>query len=163
MLTFVLNKNKIPFFRMIELDIKKDGKVLQMEYHPTSELKLDEAMRRNGWTVKRLAERIGYSPQAVRQLIEGKPSLTTIYKLAWAMDIDPRDLFFAVDADGNILPEPEPNDDVLKKQIKALELGPLFGQKPQDAQQVMLCPKCGTKFLVMNVPHYVEDKGISEI
>lgn len=145
---------------MIELDIRQKDKVLQVEYHPTSEFRLDAAMRRNGWTVKRLAEHIGYSQQAVRQLIEGRPSLTTIYKLAWAMNLDPRDMFFAVDTNGNILPEPKPNDDELKKEVERIKLGPLFGQTPQDAQQVMLCPNCGTRFLVTNVPHLKEDKGI---
>lgn len=145
---------------MIDLDIKQKDKILEVEYHPTSEFRLDEAMRRNGWTVKRLAERIGYSHQAIRQLIDGRPSLTTIYKLAWAMDIDPRDMFFAVDTNGNIINEPKPNDDELKKEIERINLGPLFGQTPQDAQQVMLCPNCGTRFLVCNVPHLIEDKGI---
>ena len=143
---------------MIDLDIKQKDKILEVEYHPTSEFRLDEAMRRNGWTVKRLAERIGYSHQAIRQLIDGRPSLTTIYKLAWAMDIDPRDMFFAVDTNGNIIDEPKPNDDELKKEIERINLGPLFGQTPQDAQQVMLCPNCGTRFLVCNVPHLIENR-----
>ena len=79
------------------------------------------------------------------------------------MDIDPRDMFFAVDTNGNIIDEPKPNDEELKKEIERINLGPLFGQKPQDAQQVMLCPNCGTRFLVCNVPHLIEDKSIDQI
>lgn len=137
---------------MIEIEIKQEGVKCSIEYHPVSEFRMEDAMQRNGWTVKRLAERLGYSVQAIRQMIEGSPSLNTIYKLAWAMSIDPREMFFRVDTEGNIVEEPKPNDEELRKAAERKALGPLFEQMPQDAQEVLMCPKCGTRFLVQNVP-----------
>jgi len=143
---------------MVEIDIKvkgDDGKAVsqKLNYQPMAEINLAKAVEQKGWTVKRLAERMGCSEPAVRMMIGGNPSLPTIYKFAWAMDIDPRELFFKVDEHGQIVDEPKVDVQGLLDEIDRLKQGPLFTTAPQDASQVLICPKCGTTFLVTNVPH----------
>ena len=142
---------------MVEIDIKvrtDEGKVTSqtLQYQPMAEINLAEAMKRKGWTIPRLADKLGFTPDAVRKMVNGSPSLPTIYKMAWAMDIDPRELFFPMDNNGNIVEEPKQNVQELLDEIERLKQGPLFSRDPQDAQQVLCCPKCATTFLVTNVP-----------
>ena len=143
---------------MIEIDIKKDGEKQTVRYQPSSEIMISEVLKRKGVSIQQLADKLGYSKSATWQLVTGNPSLTSMYKLAWALEIDPRELFFAVDTDGNIVEEPKVNVQELLDEIERLKQGPLFSHPPQNAEQVMLCPNCGTAFLVTNVPRLERKK-----
>jgi len=143
---------------MVEIDIKvrdNEGKVVSktIEFQPMAEINLAETMRRTGWTINRLADKLGFTGDAIRKMISGNPSLPTIYKFAWAMQIDPRELFFPVDSEGNIISEAQPDPQVLKDQMEGNQIGGIFAPNVQDGQEILHCPHCQTAFLVTNVPH----------
>lgn len=50
-------------------------------------------IKRLGKTNAYIAERLCISPSAVLQMINGNASVTTIAKLAYALDVDPREFF----------------------------------------------------------------------
>lgn len=141
---------------MIDLEIKKDGQKVIQPYAPVSELNIGEAVKRNGFSMQQIAEKLGVSKAAVSQMISGNPTASTIYKIAWAMDIDPREMFFRMSEDGKIIEEPKVSLEKLKEYAELERLGPLFAQTPQDARQVLVCPNCATAFLVTNIPKYEE-------
>ena len=144
---------------MIDLEIKKNGQKVIQPYAPVSELNIGEAVKRNGFSMQQIAEKLGVSKAAVSQMISGNPTASTIYKIAWAMDIDPREMFFRMSEDGKIIEEPKVSLEKLKEYAELERLGPLFAQTPQDARQVLVCPNCATAFLVTNIPKY-DTKGI---
>lgn len=144
---------------MVDIEIKKEGKKVIQPYAPVSELNIGEAMRRKGFTMQQVADKLGVTAGAVHQMISGNPTASTIYKMAWAMDVDPRELFFRMAQDGTIIEEPKVSLEKLKEYAEKERLGPLFAQTPQDAKQVLVCPNCATSFLVTNIPQY-DTKGI---
>jgi len=143
---------------MIDIEIKIDGKKVIQPYAPVTELNISECMKRNGWSIGRMANKLGVTNGAVHQMMSGNPTVSTLYKMAWAMNIDPRDFFFRMSEDGKIVEEPKVSFEKLKEWAELERLGPMFAQPPKDARQVMMCPNCGTTFLVTNVPHLAEKK-----
>lgn len=146
---------------MIDIEIKKDGKKVIQPYAPISELNMGEALHRRGITLQQVADKLGVTRPAVQQMITGSPNISTIYKIAWAINCDPRELFFRMSPDGKIIEEPKVSFEKLKEYAEMERLGPLFAQRPQDARQVLVCPNCATAFLVTNIPRYMDnnDKG----
>lgn len=144
---------------MIDIEIKKDGHKVVQPYAPVTELRILETIHRKGFTSAQVAERLGVTKAAVSQMITGNPTLSTIYKIAWAIDVDPRDFFYRLAPDGTIIEEPKVSFEKLKEYAERERLGPLFAQTPQDAHQVLVCPNCATAFLVTNIPKYAEEKG----
>ena len=108
--------------------------------------------------MQHVAEQLGITRAAVQQMITGSPNVSTIYKIAWVLGCDPRDLFFRMSEDGKIIEEPKVSFEKLKEYAEQERLGPIFSQQPQDAKQVLVCPSCGTTFLVTNIPHYQDEK-----
>lgn len=143
---------------MVKIEIKKDGKKLAMNFAPIAELNISEALHRRGVTMQHVADKLGITRAAVQQMITGSPNVSTIYKIAWVLDCDPRDLFFRMSEDGKIIEEPKVSFEKLKEYAEQERLGPIFSQQPQDAKQVLVCPSCGTTFLVTNIPHYQDEK-----
>ena len=143
---------------MVKIEIKKDGKKLAMNFAPIAELNISEALHRNGITMQHVADKLGITRAAVQQMITGSPNVSTIYKIAWVLGCDPRDLFFRMSEDGKIIEEPKVSFEKLKEYAEQERLGPIFSQQPQDAKQVLVCPSCGTTFLVTNIPHYQDKK-----
>ena len=143
---------------MVKIEIKKDGKKLAMNFAPIAELNISEALHRNGITMQHVADKLGITRAAVQQMITGSPNVSTIYKIAWVLGCDPRDLFFRMSEDGKIIEEPKVSFEKLKEYAEQERLGPIFSQQPQDAKQVLVCPSCGTTFLVTNIPHYQDEK-----
>ena len=143
---------------MVKIEIKKDGKKLAMNFAPIAELNISEALHRHGITMQHVAEQLGITRAAVQQMITGSPNVSTIYKIAWVLGCDPRDLFFRMSEDGKIIEEPKISFEKLKEYAEREQLGPIFSQQPQDAKQVLVCPNCGTTFLVTNIPHYQDEK-----
>lgn len=144
---------------MINIEIKRDGRKVVQPYAPVTELNILETIHRHGLTSAQVAERLGVTKAAVSQMISGNPTLSTIYKIAWAIDVDPRDFFYRMAPDGTIIEEPKVSFEKLKEYAEREQLGPLFAQEPQNARQVLVCPNCATAFLVTNIPKYAEEKG----
>lgn len=119
-----------------------------------SEVNLRKLMQKLGMKSNAFAEACGVSSQTMAQYLRPDKAITTtiIYKIAAALDIDPRDMFFPTDE--NFLSD---KDRSIESIADTKEVG-----EPQDARQVMYCPNCGTRFLVMNVPHIAENNDIKE-
>lgn len=143
---------------MVKVEIKRDGKKAAIDFVPIAELNISEALHRRGVTMQHVAEQLGITRAAVQQMITGSPNVSTIYKIAWVLGCDPRDLFFRMSEDGKIIEEPKVSFEKLKEYAEQERLGPIFSQQPQDAKQVLVCPSCGTTFLVTNIPHYQDEK-----
>ena len=143
---------------MVKVEIKRDGKKTAIDFAPIAELNISEALHRHGVTMQHVAEQLGITRAAVQQMMTGRPNVSTIYKIAWVLDCDPRDLFFRMSEDGKIIEEPKVSFEKLKEYAEQERLGPIFSQQPQDAKQVLVCPSCGTTFLVTNIPHYQDEK-----
>ena len=143
---------------MVKVEIKRDGKKAAIDFVPIAELNISEALHRHGVTMQHVAEQLGITRAAVQQMITGSPNVSTIYKIARVLGCDPRDLFFRMSEDGKIIEEPKVSFEKLKEYAEQERLGPIFSQQPQDAKQVLVCPSCGTTFLVTNIPHYQDEK-----
>lgn len=143
---------------MVKIEIKRDSKKVAVDFAPIAELNISEALHRHGVTMQHVAEQLGITRAAVQQMITGSPNVSTIYKIAWVLGCDPRDLFFRMSEDGKIIEEPKVSFEKLKEYAEQEQLGPIFSQQPQDAKQVLVCPNCGTTFLVTNIPHYQNEK-----
>ena len=143
---------------MVKVEIKRDGKKAAIDFASIAELNISEALHRHGVTMQHVAEQLGITRAAVQQMITGSPNVSTIYKISWVLGCDPRDLFFRMSEDGKIIEEPKVSFEKLKEYAEQERMGPIFSQKPQDAKQVLVCPSCGTTFLVTNIPHYQDEK-----
>ena len=143
---------------MVKVEIKRDGKKAAIDFASIAELNISEALHRHGVTMQHVAEQLGITRAAVQQMITGSPNVSTIYKISWVLGCDPRDLFFRMSEDGKIIEEPKVSFEKLKEYAEQERMGPIFSQKPQDAKRVLVCPSCGTTFLVTNIPHYQDEK-----
>lgn len=120
---------------------------------PKSKIDLRKLMQKMGLGTNAFAEACGVSTQSMAQFLRPGKALTTstIYNLANALDIDPRDMFFPTDTatdapqDGLFAQQEEQTQE--KEDAKADG-----GVQVQDAREMMYCPHCGTKFFVVNVP-----------
>lgn len=92
---------------MIDIEIKKDGHKVVQHYAPITELNIMETIHRKGFTTVQVAGRLGVTKAAVSQMVTGNPTISTIYKIAWAIDVDPRDFFYRLAPDGTIIEEPK--------------------------------------------------------
>ena len=125
---------------------------METEKRPKSEVNLRKLMQKMGLGTNAFAEACGMSSQSMAQFLRNK-SLTTasIYRIAMALDIDPRDMFFPNDEEGTTLPslnkeeqEKKENTQVLDKEDHSIRL--------PDEQPVInttaFCPHCGAKVRV---------------
>ena len=71
---------------------------MNTEKRPKSEVNLRKLMQKLGLGTNAFAEACGMSSQSIAQFLRNK-SLTTasIYRIAMALDIDPRDMFFSTE------------------------------------------------------------------
>lgn len=68
------------------------------ENKPKSEINLRKLMQKLGLGTNAFAEKCGMSSQSMSQFLRNKSLTTnTIYRIAVALDIDPRDMFFPTD------------------------------------------------------------------
>ena len=118
---------------------------------PKSKIDLRKLMQKMGLGTNAFAEACGVSSQSMAQFLRPGKALTTstIYNLANALDIDPRDMFFPTDtADA-------PQDGLFAQQEEHGQQDDTKAEadaQAQDAREMMYCPHCGTKFFVVNVP-----------
>ena len=132
--------------------------VILAEKRAKSEIDLRKLMKKMGLRTNAFAELCGISKQSLAQFLRPDKSLTTntIYRIANALDIDPRDMFFPVDEEveeENNTFEPQTevenkNEENLQKdsqpQLSDLQntTAPLF------QIHTAICPSCGKKVRV---------------
>lgn len=104
---------------------------------PKSEIDLRKLMQKLGMGTNAFAEACGVSSQSMAQFLRTK-SLTTasIYKMATALDIDPRDMFFPTDE--------EDNHDLFTKS----EATTSAESEDPNINTTTFCPHCGAKVRV---------------
>lgn len=91
-------------------------------------------MRAHGLMAKDVAERLNITTVAMSQQMTGNPRLETLRKIADAIGCNIRDFFYLVDENCNDIETPEGKE--------------TEGEKKQE-NEIMFCPRCGTKFLVV--------------
>lgn len=71
---------------------------METKQRPKSEINLRKLMQKLGLGTNAFAEACGMSSQSMAQFLRNK-SLTTasVYRIAMALDMDPRDMFFPTD------------------------------------------------------------------
>lgn len=107
------------------------------EKRPKSEIDLRKLMQKLGMRTNAFAEACGVSSQSMAQFLRTK-SLTTasIYKMATALDIDPRDMFFPIDE--------EDGSDLFTKGKTSTNIE----SEDQNVNTTTFCPHCGEKVRV---------------
>lgn len=130
---------------------------------PKSEINLRKLMQKLGLGTNAFAEKCGMSSQSMSQFLRNKSLTTnTIYRIATALDIDPRDMFFPTEEKNDL----SSNADKKEQEGKTLNAtlgGDLpegvtcrdvkFVQQAEENQQQMIqtstfCPHCGKKVRV---------------
>ena len=99
-------------------------------------------MRAHGLMAKDVAERLNITTVAMSQQMTGNPRLETLRKIADTIGCNIRDFFYIVDENGN--------------DIETSEGQRAEGETKQE-NEVMFCPRCGTKFMVINNKGYEEN------
>ena len=114
---------------------------MEKEKKPKSEVNLRKLMQKMGLGTNAFAEACGMSSQSMAQFLRNK-SLTTasIYRIAMALDIDPRDMFFPNNDEETTLSFFDKEKEVKKENTQ------------EDAQSTInttaFCPHCGAKVRV---------------
>jgi len=122
--------------------------VILAEKKAKSEIDLRKLMDKMGLKANAFAEMCGISTQSLAQFMRPGKSLTTnsIYRIANALDIDPRDMFFPTE-------ENEEGINKTKEENNRQENFPIIDDKKEelDAQPLQttaFCPHCGAKVRV---------------
>ena len=114
---------------------------METEKRPKSEVNLRKLMQKMGLGTNAFAQACGMSSQSMAQFLRNK-SLTTasIYRIAMALDIDPRDMFFPTNEEETILSfsDKEKED---KKENTHEDVQP-------TVNTTAFCPHCGAKVRV---------------
>ena len=114
---------------------------MKKEKRPKSEVNLRKLMQKMGLGTNAFAEACGMSSQSMAQFLRNK-SLTTasIYRIAMALDIDPRDMFFPNNEEETTLSFSDKEKEEKKENTQ------------DDAQPSInttaFCPHCGAKVRV---------------
>ena len=127
---------------------------------PKSEINLRKLMQKLGLGTNAFAEKCGMSSQSTSQFLRNKSLTTnTIYRIAVALDIDPRDMFFPIDEKDDLFS----NTDIKQnKEVSGINDKPAYpvhgnGLVTENQQTgVMIpasnmmqaetfCPHCGTR------------------
>lgn len=126
------------------------------ENKPKSEINLRKLMQKLGLGTNAFAEKCGMSSQSMSQFLRNKSLTTnTIYRIAVALDIDPRDMFFPTEEKDDLFSnvETNQNEEAAKAADKPAypvhENGLLSeNQQQQMIQTSAFCPHCGKKVRV---------------
>lgn len=126
------------------------------ENKPKSEINLRKLMQKLGLGTNAFAEKCGMSSQSMSQFLRNKSLTTnTIYRIAVALDIDPRDMFFPTEVKDDLFSnvETNQNEEAAKAADKPAypvhENGLLSeNQQQQMIQTSAFCPHCGKKVRV---------------
>ena len=125
---------------------------METEKRPKSEVNLRKLMQKMGLGTNAFAEACGMSSQSMAQFLRNK-SLTTasIYRIAMALDIDPRDMFFPNDEEETTLSSLDKEEQGQKENAQVLDNDEHTIRFP-DEQPIInttaFCPHCGAKVRV---------------
>lgn len=121
---------------------------------PKSEINLRKLMQKLGLGTNAFAEKCGMSSQSMSQFLRNKSLTTnTIYRIAMALDIDPRDMFFPTNEKDDLFSnaDKKENEDVAENELAypVHENGLVSeNQQQQMIQTSTFCPHCGKKIRV---------------
>ena len=130
------------------------------ENKPKSEINLRKLMQKLGLGTNAFAEKCGMSSQSMSQFLRNKSLTTnTIYRIAVALDIDPRDMFFPTEEKDDLFSNTDTkyNEEVSgindKPAYPVHENGLLSGKQQAEImipasnmmQAETFCPHCGTR------------------
>lgn len=130
------------------------------ENKPKSEINLRKLMQKLGLGTNAFAEKCGMSSQSMSQFLRNKSLTTnTIYRIAVALDIDPRDMFFPTEEKDDLFSNTDTkyNEEVSgindKPAYPVHENGFLSGKHQTEImipasnmmQAETFCPHCGTR------------------
>ncbi len=112
-----------------------------------SEIDLRKLMRKLGMGSNAFAEACGVSSQSMAQFLRPGKSLTTatIYRIANALDIDPREMFFPTEENNGQDASVSAEDSAVSNQDKDTKTET---SEPQTIHTTTFCPHCGTKVRV---------------
>lgn len=115
---------------------------METEKRPKSEVNLRKLMQKLGLGTNAFAEACGMSSQSIAQFLRNK-SLTTasIYRIAMALDIDPRDMFFPTEEEETTLPFTETKE-------KEEEVNTQDDTAQPAVVTTAFCPHCGARVRV---------------
>lgn len=129
---------------------------------PKSEINLRKLMQKLGLGTNAFAEKCGMSSQSMSQFLRNKSLTTnTIYRIAVALDIDPRDMFFPTEEKNDLYSNTDKNENEEAAEAKPaypVHKNGLVAEKQQEAsgenasgniiQTSTFCPHCGKKVKV---------------
>ncbi len=128
------------------------------EKRARSEIDLRKLMKKMGIRTNAFAELCGISTQSLAQFLRPGKSLTTntIYRIANALDIDPRDMFFPVDEEvdeENNTFEPQTEVENKKEENLPKDSQPQLSDlqnttAPLFQIHTAICPSCGKQVRV---------------
>ncbi len=112
-----------------------------------SEIDLRKLMRKLGMGSNAFAEACGVSSQSMAQFLRPGKSLTTatIYRIANALDIDPREMFFPTEENNEQDASVSAENSAVSNQDEATKTET---SEPQTIHATTFCPHCGTKVRV---------------
>ena len=114
---------------------------METEKRPKSEVNLRKLMQKMGLGTNAFAQACGMSSQSMAQFLRNK-SLTTasMYRIAMALDIDPRDMFFPTNEEETTLSFSDKEKEE-KKENTQENVQPTINT-------TAFCPHCGAKVRV---------------
>lgn len=120
---------------------------------PKSEINLRKLMQKLGLGTNAFAEKCGMSSQSMSQFLRNKSLTTnTIYRIAMALDIDPRDMFFPTNEKDDLFSnaDKKENEDIAENEpaYPVHENGLVSENQQQMIQTSTFCPHCGKKVRV---------------
>ena len=121
---------------------------------PKSEINLRKLMQKLGLGTNAFAEKCGMSSQSMSQFLRNKSLTTnTIYRIATALDIDPREMFFPTEEKDDLFSntDKKENEEVAESTpaCPVHENGLVSeNQQQQMIQTSTFCPHCGKKVRV---------------
>ena len=125
---------------------------METEKRPKSEVNLRKLMQKMGLGTNAFAEACGMSSQSMAQFLRNK-SLTTasIYRIAMALDIDPRDMFFPNDEEETTSSSLDKEKQEKKENTQVPDNDEHSIRVPSEQTAInttAFCPHCGAKVRV---------------
>ncbi len=130
---------------------------METKNEPKSKVNLRKLMKKLGMRTKQFAKATHlYDATLARYLRTDSITANQIYKIAMALDIDPRDMFFPTDEkeDENLLfTDDEEEQEEMKEEVSEEVVEEVAEKDKQDAapaqlQTTAFCPHCGAKVRV---------------
>lgn len=120
---------------------------------PKSEINLRKLMQKLDLGTNAFAEKCGMSSQSMSQFLRNKSLTTnTIYRIAMALDIDPRDMFFPTEENDDLFSNTDKSENEVAAEAKSAypvhENGLVSENQQQMIQTSTFCPHCGKKVRV---------------